>query len=310
MGDMSDHQLHLVLSGSGAKISGFVGAIRALHDNIPAFYERLRTVVGTSGGAIIACLLVIGYTPAEMKDIVLDLTFRSLMDINIDNLVRRFGLDDGKKFVNFFKSILRIKCGDADVSFGGLLDCTSRDLVITGTNISKMRSEIFSAGRTPDMKVWMALRISISLPFLYTACQFRGDYFIDGGVMAQFPVSALYSFGRDIGRYDDVYGLNLVMDDLSNDINDFTSYILALAKTTVLAANSQTGSHNNIYKCIQQIDIVMPIREIYDLEVSRSDATDMIATGGRCVDSYISDSEHVSKAMCNSIFHKLCGRTK
>ena len=56
----------LVLSGGGAKGIAHIGVIKALEDNnIPIDY-----VAGTSIGAIIGSLYVIGYSPEEMMQLI------------------------------------------------------------------------------------------------------------------------------------------------------------------------------------------------------------------------------------------------
>jgi predicted acylesterase/phospholipase RssA len=55
-------QFDVVFEGGGAKGSAFVGALTALKDA----GHTTRRLIGTSAGAITACLLSVGYTPEEM----------------------------------------------------------------------------------------------------------------------------------------------------------------------------------------------------------------------------------------------------
>ena len=56
----------LVMSGGGAKGMAHIGVIRALEENgIPIDY-----VAGTSMGAVIGSLYVMGYSPDEMEDLI------------------------------------------------------------------------------------------------------------------------------------------------------------------------------------------------------------------------------------------------
>ena len=68
-----DQKVGLVLSGGGAKGLAHIGVIKALEENnIPIDY-----VTGTSMGAIVGGLYAIGYTPAEMEQLVLSDDFRN-----------------------------------------------------------------------------------------------------------------------------------------------------------------------------------------------------------------------------------------
>ena len=54
----------LVLSGSSIKGITFLGALQYLYDN--SLLKNVKTFVGTSSGAMISFLLIIGYTPVEI----------------------------------------------------------------------------------------------------------------------------------------------------------------------------------------------------------------------------------------------------
>jgi len=59
-------QFDMVFEGGGAKGSAFVGALNALQ----SAGHTMRRLIGTSAGAITATLLAVGYTPADMLEIV------------------------------------------------------------------------------------------------------------------------------------------------------------------------------------------------------------------------------------------------
>ena len=64
--------------------------------------DRVRRVSGTSAGAIVATLLAVGYTPAEMIGVLKLTDFASLRDsswffpLNVLRLIRHYGWYRGK----------------------------------------------------------------------------------------------------------------------------------------------------------------------------------------------------------------------
>ena len=70
-------KIALVLSGGGAKGAAHIGVLKALEKyKVPVDY-----IVGTSVGSIVGAMYSSGYTPEEIEDIVLNLDFMDLFQI-------------------------------------------------------------------------------------------------------------------------------------------------------------------------------------------------------------------------------------
>lgn len=46
------------------------------------------------------------------------------------------------------------------------------------------------------MPIWLACKISMSVPFLFEAIRVNGDLYIDGGVMDNFPLTYFDEDGK------------------------------------------------------------------------------------------------------------------
>ena len=65
---MFDKEIDTIcFSGGGTKGLVFVGAIKALVEKNVIDLSKINKYIGTSAGSIIALLLLIGYTPAELE---------------------------------------------------------------------------------------------------------------------------------------------------------------------------------------------------------------------------------------------------
>lgn len=160
----------LVLSGGGMRGAAHIGAIKALeeHGMVPAH------IAGTSAGAIVGALYAYGY---HWKDM---LTF--FEDINILDIkkyaLNKPGLIDAEKFYPSFKTFLK----NDDFSF------LKKQLTITATNILDGRLEIFKSGEL--IKPVLA---SAALPGIFAPVKIKSLYYVDGGVLNNFPVELLKS---------------------------------------------------------------------------------------------------------------------
>jgi predicted acylesterase/phospholipase RssA len=70
---------------------------------------------------------------------------------------------------------------------------TEKTLVITGTNITKRKIVYFNHQSHPNVKIIDAIQASINIPYYFTKYNIDGDYYIDGGVLDNFP---LYYFDK------------------------------------------------------------------------------------------------------------------
>lgn len=189
---------NLVFEGGGVKGIAYAGAIRVLERK--DILQEIRRVAGTSAGAVTAALLSAGATSADVEAIVGNTSFRKFMDDSfglvrdIDRLINSYGWYKGDAFANWMKKQLQALTGDADLSFAGLARLVVNDpnryrqLYVVGTNLSTQMEHVFSAEQTPDVPIWHAVRISMSIPLFFAAIRDRGDVFVDGGVTWNYPI--------------------------------------------------------------------------------------------------------------------------
>jgi NTE family protein len=197
---------NLVFEGAGIRGIAYCGAITELEkNNMVAGVER---VGGTSAGAIIALTLSLGYSGAEIAQIISSTDFRKFNDGRylfpggINRLNRSFGWYRGHQFEKWIEKIIKDKTGDADINFLRLKELGFRELYITATCLNKQKLVILSHETYPEMKLKDAVRISMSIPLYFQAVfidekgrVFRErtekpnlDVMIDGGITGNFPI--------------------------------------------------------------------------------------------------------------------------
>jgi predicted acylesterase/phospholipase RssA len=180
---------NLVLSGGANKCLVFVGALQSLEEL--QLLPHITNYAGTSGGAIITLLLVLGYSVSNIIELYHTLDLHDLLNINSDTILHFFdnyGLDNGDKVVNITKIVIRKKTHNENITFKELYAHTHKHLVITGTCVEKETVEYFDHIHTPDMPVYLAIRISISLPFIFSRVMYNNMTYVDGGLLEYMPI--------------------------------------------------------------------------------------------------------------------------
>ena len=102
----------LVFSGGGIKGIGFVGCLNALINKGLYDENKIKTLIGTSAGSIIATFIAVGYKIKEINEIALELNFGLIRDItaeNVLNFFQDFGIDTGKELERIMEIIIKKK---------------------------------------------------------------------------------------------------------------------------------------------------------------------------------------------------------
>ncbi|MGA1796145.1 MAG: patatin-like phospholipase family protein [bacterium] len=188
---------NLVFEGGGVKGIAYVGAMEALLER--GILQDIVRVGGTSAGAITAILVGLNYSVEEMRDILWRLDFNNFMDDSwgmvrdSKRLIKEFCWYQGNFFRNWIGRIIEAKTGNSESTFADVYAQKSsngfKDLYFMGTNLSTRFSEIFSYEHTPRICIADAARISMSIPLFFAAKRnFRGDVYVDGGVLVNYPI--------------------------------------------------------------------------------------------------------------------------
>jgi predicted acylesterase/phospholipase RssA len=173
----------IVMKGGGVKGLAFAGALKELEKHF--WFNRH---VGTSAGAIAAVLLAAAYTPAELKDLLLQKDFCDFMDASAwrlpFNLLFRQGLYPGEAFRAWVARLLSAKINIlAEVTMatlnGALIYATRRG---TGTLVFD------SLGQRSDAAAAYAVRCSMSIPIFFVPAEVDGRRVFDGGLRNNFPL--------------------------------------------------------------------------------------------------------------------------
>lgn len=184
---------NLVFEGGGVKGVAYLGALEVLEER--GILPRISRVAGTSVGALNALLFSLGYSTAETRKVIWSLDFRKFMDDDwglvrdTRRFIRSYGWYKGDFFSRWAGRLIKARTGSALATFADFKDQGMCDLSLVVTNLATGFSEICSFEHTPDMPVVRALRMSISVPFFFTAVPGKGhDLYVDGGLLRNYPV--------------------------------------------------------------------------------------------------------------------------
>lgn len=188
----------LVIEGGGSKNIASLGALSFLEQQ--GLINNLSNYAGTSSGAIICTLLNMGFTSQEIFNVIFNGQVNKTTQSNIwmwfYNILKKYGIHNPHKVNKLITDLFKTKQHPPNITFKQLYQKTNKNLVITGTNITKQKIDYFHHLNTPNMPIIDAIRITMNIPLYFTKIQHNGDYYVDGFLLMNFP---LYYFDEPSG---------------------------------------------------------------------------------------------------------------
>ncbi|WP_395476853.1 patatin-like phospholipase family protein [Rickettsia endosymbiont of Pantilius tunicatus] len=208
---------NLVFSGGGVKVIAYAGALKALEET--GHLSQIKKVAGTSGGAITALCVALGYNPEEIDIILKDIDFNKFADsvepqyvisewiknfvTSIFNFLKpytsyadqaiqflsTYGIHPGNEVKSFLEDLVTKKGFSKDVTFKELNDSTtSKELYVVMTNLNTQYPEIISYKSAPNTKIVDCVHASGAFPFYFKPVEINGNSYVDGGIMKNYPI--------------------------------------------------------------------------------------------------------------------------
>ena len=292
----------LVTSGGAVKAVAYVGVFKKIEELIDErkvleqmedFKEseckipkiNINTICAVSAGTIFSLIYLIGFNYIEMFEEVLKKNFEQLKNIRIMNFATKYGLDSGENFVNWLKDLMKKKDINPDITLLDFYDKTKVDFQIMATNLNKYCYKRFNYIDTPNVKVVDAIRMSISIPFLFTAIEFEGDIYVDGGLTDNYPISLF----KD--NLDKVLGFKLVnhgeleSHKIDHNIDGLEQFIYHILSCYVVQKEKHTSRIHDFKSCTVYID-TENITQSINFSLTAQDKHKLIEIGYKYTDEF------------------------
>ena len=196
-----------VFEGGGVKGIGLVGAISEI-EKAGYVFENLA---GTSAGAIVASLLAVGYSAAEIKNELERLHYNDFRDEGLLDQLGLFGkslsigfeygIYEGEFFEDWLERLLVVK---GKTTFGQIKTKYKDDKYkykfqaiaadISDRRLLVLPNDLKLFGINPDgFSISRAVRMSMSIPFFFEPVELRDTsgrkhFIVDGGLLSNYPV--------------------------------------------------------------------------------------------------------------------------
>ena len=159
--------INLVLSGGSARGLSHIGVISVLEKHF-----NIKSIIGTSMGAIVGGLYAYGYSPEEMLEMPDSLNIMKLFSLFKPSF-KSSGLTDGEGVLNYLEE----KTKEIDIE-----QCKI-PFAAVAYDLKSKRSVIIDKGSLAK-----AMRASSSLPFIFQPFPYSKYLFVDGYIEHPLPI--------------------------------------------------------------------------------------------------------------------------
>ena len=183
------YKVGIVLSGGGARAIAHLGILKVLEE----FGIKPSVISGTSAGAIAGAFYAMGFSIKEILTIIKKGEFFNFSTF----LIKKQGFFSMKGFETIYSEYFPTN------SFSDL----HIPLFIAATDILKGEIVYFSLG---DLS--QSLMASSCIPVVFQPVNYNGTYYVDGGVLDNFPVEPL------LNQCESIIGINV--NSIKKELNE------------------------------------------------------------------------------------------
>lgn len=188
---MHDIQYHhqivyhtLVLSGGSEKVLAFIGVLKELPEES---WNRSKTIVGTSAGAMLGMMLAMRLALDKIETLIKEFVNELRQDNDaiemLQSLLATWGAYDGTNIIgNFVRKILFESYGIVNCTFEEFVKRTGVDFIVPVCNLTVGSTEMISVQSHPEIDMVTTIAMTTCVPFLFKPIVFKGNMYVDGAL--------------------------------------------------------------------------------------------------------------------------------
>ena len=304
---------YLVLSGGSIKGVCYLGSFNRLNE-MGILYDKngklkFKGVAGTSVGSIAASMLAIGLPLDEINKIIFGLDMEKVFDKkfgwirNLYNLLFNYGVAPGSYIDNFLADVIKKKTGDENYTIQQLYNDKGVKLVIVATNLNEAKTVYFYPNaedkKLSDIPIKDAVRMSISIPFVFEPVKYHNNEIVDGGVLDNYPLHVFDGkepgcikarlnlvdpnpkvLGINIMTSENVESYDYIKRQEIKNIGDFSSMLIH----SFMAENQRRLKIPSYW--IRTLNIITPNFPVTQFALTKEQKEELIALGEKYTDRF------------------------
>lgn len=243
---------HLVISGGGPVLVHVLGAIQHLEENNYIDRKEIKSIYGTSAGAIVGVLLCLGFDWETVRDYIIKRPWQDVFPVKVQNIFDAYtkkGVFDIKTFEKCFRPLLDAKDINMDINLEDFYKLSNIELHLFAFEINEYKVHDVSYLTYPKLSLLSAIQMSCALPLLVTPVCIEDKCFIDGGFSCNYPLNYCIESGKlpdEILGFKNKYDVQKTVINAESTILDFMTTFLFTTISRFNTENEQQEIKNEV----------------------------------------------------------------
>lgn len=229
---------HIIISGGGHNIIAMFGAITYLKSQNYIDFTKIKTLDGTSAGALLGFTMLLNIDDTELIDYIIDRPWEKIFDITPEVVFQAFkekGLFDIKLIEQMMEPLLKTADIQRDITMLELYNKTGIEFTIYATELNTLTCVEYSYINSPNEKVLSLIYQSCAIPPFFKPVieSAKPSCLFDGGIFANYPLNIFLNRNPEI-ELDKILGIKLIYQDCSNTLVNADSNIIEYLFSMIL----------------------------------------------------------------------------
>lgn len=243
---------HLVISGGGPVLIHVLGAIQHLEENNYLDRKEIKSIYGTSAGAIVGAILCLGFDWETIRDYIIKRPWQDVFPVKVQNIFDAYtkkGVFDIKTFEKCFRPLLDAKDINMDVNLEDFYKLSNIELHLFAFEINEYKIHDVSYLTHPKLSLLSAIQMSCALPLLVTPVCIEDKCYIDGGFSCNYPLNYCIESGKlpdEILGFKNKYDVQKTVINSESTILDFMMSFLFTTISRFNTENEQQEINNEV----------------------------------------------------------------
>jgi len=245
---------HLVIAGGGPIGLQFLGTLEHLNEQEFWKLEDIESIYATSIGTFIGTCICLKYDWQTLNTYLIDRPWHDAFKLNGKQIFDAFynkGLYDKKIIEIVFKPLLEAKDLSLNITLKEFYEYSKIEFHFYAFELNTFETEDISYKTHPDLLLVQAIFMSSSLPGIFAPVCTNNNCYIDGGVMANYPLMHCL---KDHPNSDEILGVTFYRDYLKPDA--YKNNIITEESSVIdLSIGFFINAMNYIYKNLKIVTI-------------------------------------------------------
>jgi len=237
---------HLVIGGGGTLTLRTLGSLQYLLKNGSIDIQNIKTIYGTSAGAIIGVGISLKMDIDLIVNYIVNRPLEDIYDItptDLYNLYSNKGIFNRDSLVKLLEPLMEYNKISIDITLKEFYEITNIDIHMFSLELNELEVVNISHSSFPELSLIDAIYMTSCLPFAFEPFLHDNTFYVDAGIIVNYPLTyCLQDLSQELNKFE-IFGFNTKHHEGTNDTTEIikngnmVSYTLFMIKKLLKKSN-------------------------------------------------------------------------